>query len=420
MQLNARTMTLSITEQVRDMYTRFPYPPPGALEGVPMPAIMNYARFVLWPERRDLGGLRVLDAGCGTGDTAVAIARANPDMEVVGIDLSTTSLEHARASADRQGVGSNLQLHCLPIQEVAALGMRFDYIISAGVIHHLDNPLVGLRALTDVLAPAGGMYLMLYATFGRAGVYQVQNALRMLAGDADFGERVELARALLQHLPANHDFNSRDWNDPKWPGDAGIVDLLLHVRDRSYTVPQIYELLDAAGLQLIRFADPLIYEPATYMSDAYLGEQFAALAPRARAELAELLCGRMCKHDFFATRKTYVPLHPVATGEVLLALRPRLSPLFAWNELQEVESEGQRLVRVRERALSERYGREFDLQPWHLAVLQQCDTERTTLELFLLNDVQAAIPADDIDAKLDLFGAALQELAGHEVIFCEP
>src|SRR5258708_26947671 len=157
MQLNARTMALSITEQVRDMYPRFPYPPPGALEGVPMPAIMNYARFVLWPERRDLGGLRVLDAGCGTGDTAVAIARANPDMEVVGIDLSTTSLEHARASADRQGVGTNLQLHCLPIQEVAALGMRFDYIISPGVIHHLDNPLVGLRALTDVLPPAGRM-----------------------------------------------------------------------------------------------------------------------------------------------------------------------------------------------------------------------------------------------------------------------
>jgi hypothetical protein len=264
------------------------------------------------------------------------------------------------------------------------------------------------------------MYLMLYATFGRSGVYQLQNALRLLAGDADYAKRVELARAVLHYLPENHHFNSRDWNDPKWPGDAGLVDLLLHVRDRSYTVPQIYDLLDEAGLRLARFMDPLTYEPATHMGNAGLDDQFEALDPRSRAELAELLCGRICKHEFYATRETYVPFHPAATGEVLLALRPRLSPMFAWNELEEVESEGQRLARVRERGLSEHYARHFDIQPWNITILQKCDGTRTTLELFLLDEVQAAIPVDDIDAKLDLFGAALQGLAAHEAIFCEP
>src|SRR6266542_3084799 len=238
-------MTLAaITAQVRDMYTRFPYPPPGVLAGTPIPAIMDYTRFIFWPERRDLSGLRVLDAGCGTGDTAVAIAAANPTIEVVGIDLSETSLALARAQAD---------------------------------------------------------------------------------------QRVALARALVQRLPQDHPFKAREWTDPNWPGDAGLVDLLLHVRDRSYTVPQIFELLDGAGLQLARFMDPLSYEPATYVGQA--GE-FDALDPRRRAELAELLCGSMRKHSFYATRSTYTPFHPLPAGELLLGLRPRLSPLFAWDSLE--------------------------------------------------------------------------------------
>src|SRR5207253_7021171 len=125
-QLNALTaMQLSsITEQVRDMYTRFPYPPPNVLTGTPAPAMMDYTRFVLWPGRPDFNGLRVLDAGCGTGNTAVAIAEAYPEIEVVGIDLSETSLQHTRALARKRGVRGNLELHCLPIQEVGALGHR--------------------------------------------------------------------------------------------------------------------------------------------------------------------------------------------------------------------------------------------------------------------------------------------------------
>src|ERR1700730_9883613 len=53
----------TITQQVREMYTRFPYPPPGAMDGVPFSAFMDYIRHIFWPARSDLAGLRVLDAG---------------------------------------------------------------------------------------------------------------------------------------------------------------------------------------------------------------------------------------------------------------------------------------------------------------------------------------------------------------------
>jgi 2-polyprenyl-3-methyl-5-hydroxy-6-metoxy-1,4-benzoquinol methylase len=410
----------SITEQVRDMYTRFPYPPPNVVTGTPAPAMMDYTRFVLWPGRRNFTGMRVLDAGCGTGNTAVSIARAYPEIEVVGIDLSETSLKHARALAREHGVGGNLELHCLPIQEVETLGQRFDYIVSSGVIHHLDDPVRGLRALTDVLTSTGGIFLMLYATYGRAGVYQLQDALRLLGTGADYDERVALARAVVKHLPDDHTFKATSWQDPNWPGDAGLVDLLLHVRDRSYTVPQVYELLDNSGLQLVRFMDPLTYEPATYLKNAGMQDRLATFEPRVRAELAELLCGRMRKHHVFATRKDYAPFNPVPTGEVLLALRPRLSVFFRWDRVETLEVDGQRVVRLHELRVSEHYARQFDLQPWHTTILRKCDGTRTTLAIFLLDEVQAAIPVDDIDGKLDLFGSLMEMFAAQEVILCEP
>jgi SAM-dependent methyltransferase len=413
-------MTLTaITEQVRDMYTRFPYPPPGVLIGTPIPAILDYTRFLFWPGRRDLRGLRVLDAGCGTGDTAVAIARANPEIEVVGIDLSETSLGHARAYADTQGVGANLQLHCLPIQEVGTLGQTFDYIISSGVIHHLDDPTRGLNALVDVLAPNGGIFLMLYATYGRAGVYQLQDALRLMSEDADYSEKVALARTVVGGLVADHPFKQLGFTDHRWPGDAGLVDLLLHVRDRSYTVPQIFELLDDTGLQLTRFMDPLAYEPSTYQSDPSLAARFDALDPRERATLAELLCGTMRKHSLYATRKAYTPFQPSPTGELLLALRPRLSPLFAWDSLETPDARNKNLVRVNERPLSDHYSRHFDLPRWSLPILQLCDGARTALDLFGLPAVQSTLPGASIDDKLDAFGGLLQECAAQEMIFCE-
>ncbi|HLZ30210.1 MAG TPA: methyltransferase [Chloroflexota bacterium] len=409
------------TQQVRDLYTRFPYPPVGvtAERGTPIPAILDYTRHIFWPGRSELAGLRVLDAGCGTGRTAVAIARDYPEVEVLGIDLSEASLDRARLLAHAANVGHNLQWKMLPIEEVGTLGQEFDYIIASGVIHHLASPEHGLRALTDVLAPTGGMFLMVYATYGRAGVYMLQDAIRLLGAGADYPELVAMTRPLLEHLPADHPFNALAWQDAIWKDDAGIVDLLLHVRDRSYTVPQLFALLDGAGLRLTRFADQVAYDPAMYVQQPELMERVAGLDARARAEVAELLGGRMRKHAAYVTRATYTPFQPTPTGLVLLALHPRRSPLFRWDELRVVGKKQRKQFRLTEGAGSEAHTREFDFAAWQLAVVSECDGIRTAMDVFNLPQVQRQIPGDNPDAKLQRFGELLEILAAGEVIWCE-
>src|SRR5262249_62235213 len=74
----------------------------------------------------------------------------------------------------------NLKTRQLPIENANDLDEDFDLIISTGVLHHLADPEAGLRALRSVLRPKGAMYLMLYAPYGRTGVYMLQDYCRKL------------------------------------------------------------------------------------------------------------------------------------------------------------------------------------------------------------------------------------------------
>lgn len=64
---------------------------------------------------KEAGCRRVLDIACGNGAGAIAIALANPDVHVVGIDYAAPNIEHAKAAAQAAGVGDRCDFHCSPI-----------------------------------------------------------------------------------------------------------------------------------------------------------------------------------------------------------------------------------------------------------------------------------------------------------------
>jgi SAM-dependent methyltransferase len=86
-------------------------------------------------------------------------------------------LRHTR-DLQRKYKLENLELHQLPIERIRELGRSFDLIVCTGVLHHLLDPDLGLRALRAVLRPHGAMRLMVYAPYGRAGIYMMQEYCR--------------------------------------------------------------------------------------------------------------------------------------------------------------------------------------------------------------------------------------------------
>jgi 2-polyprenyl-3-methyl-5-hydroxy-6-metoxy-1,4-benzoquinol methylase len=92
-------------------------------------------------------------AGCGTSQAA-KVALCWPRAQVVGTDVSATSIQQTEKLKRKHGI-DNHERQQLPVERAVELGRIFDHMICTGVLHHLPDPDQGLTALHDVLVPEG-------------------------------------------------------------------------------------------------------------------------------------------------------------------------------------------------------------------------------------------------------------------------
>ncbi len=310
-------------EPVRDQYEAYPYPARDPKdEGKRLIAgspsnLAEIDHYVFAGRGEFAKPFRALVAGGGTGDAAIMLAQQLSDRarergqgvpggeapgEVVYLDVAQAAREIAEARANERGL-TNISFHRGSLLELSKLGLgSFDYIDCCGVLHHLEDPPAGLAALAEALQAAGGMGLMLYAPFGRGGVYPAQAMLRDLGEGLALAERVGLARRLLAALPATNWLTRNPFLSDHKQSDAELVDLLLHARDRAYTVEQAAALVTGAGLRLVSFIEPARYEPASYLKDPVLLKRLIGLDPLARAAFAEKLAGNIKRHVFYVVK----------------------------------------------------------------------------------------------------------------------
>ena len=171
--------TARVAEKVREFYERHPYPPP-------IDDLDRYRRLwddlrrrvdahLFWPTEPYREDRSVLVAGCGTSQAAKYALRW-PRAKVTGIDVSANSIRRTEKLKRKYRL-ENLEVRQIAVERAGELGRRFDQVVSTGVLHHLPDPDAGLRSLRDVLEPGGAMHLMVYAPYGRAGVYMLQDVL---------------------------------------------------------------------------------------------------------------------------------------------------------------------------------------------------------------------------------------------------
>jgi SAM-dependent methyltransferase len=290
---------------IRAFYESHPYPTPIAsleprLDRYRDPHRRRAQNLLLWPLEKPRPGRSILVAGCGTSQAAKH-ALMEPDARVTAIDVSETSLRHTRDLQQKHGI-KNLHLHQLAIERIGELGETFDQIVCTGVLHHLNDPDVGLRSLRDVLTRYGAMHIMVYGPYGRAGIYMMQDYSRLLGisvGDDELRDLGETVQALpVEHPIAGVVKRAKDFARP----DA-LADALLNPQDRAYSVPQIYNWLELCGLKLGRWYEQAQYLPQCgAIEDAPHGARLTALPSPAQHAAIELLRGTMDRHSFIAYR----------------------------------------------------------------------------------------------------------------------
>jgi SAM-dependent methyltransferase len=290
-------------DAVRDFYERMPYPAPLTALHEDRNLYANPARrralfHRMWPTTAPREHQEILIAGCGTSQAASHALR-EPGARVTAIDISETSLRHTR-DLQRKYKLDNLELQQLPLERVQELGRSFDQIVCTGVLHHLADPDAGLRALRDVLRPQGAMHVMVYAPYGRAGIYMMQEYCRLLGIGASDDELRDLAGAI-GGLSADHPIaavlrRAKDFQEP-----AAMADALLHPVDRAYTVPEVYAWLERCGLTFGRWLEQAAYLPQCgALAKSPHAARIASLPARVQHALIELFRGTMVMHHFIA------------------------------------------------------------------------------------------------------------------------
>jgi|TARA_Y100000031_G_scaffold149194_1_gene186602 SAM-dependent methyltransferase len=182
-----------VTEAVAEMYSQYPYPLCG-----------NHSDYIstwILPHLKSSGKTfhRILDAGCGTGNISIELAKTFPDAEVIGIDITDRSIKIAKKRAQKDTPNLSIQKSNL-MQYDPSLGV-FDYIHCQGVIHHLSSPEKGLKNLNSYIDDRGLLFIWLYMALGRQFITETREILSLLGVDAlGYEERLELLDLVQRHF----------------------------------------------------------------------------------------------------------------------------------------------------------------------------------------------------------------------------
>ncbi len=303
-ELHAATAA-AIAGQVSAFYERHPYPPP-------VDDLQTYRQLwddqrrradshLFWPAEPYRDDRSILVAGCGTTQAAHYALRW-PRAQVIGIDVSSRSIAFTQG-LKRTHALANLEVRQLPVERAAELRQSFEHVVCTGVLHHLPNPDAGLRALRDVLTPTGAINVMVYAPYGRAGIYMLQHYCRRLGIGTTAPEIRDLA-ASLKALPPDHPLAPLLRNSPDFTDLAGLADALLHPQDRSYSVPQLLDFLGRAGLAFGRWVRQAPYLPwCGALASTPHQSRLVGLTAEAQYAAVELFRGTMVRHGVVAYRK---------------------------------------------------------------------------------------------------------------------
>ena len=201
-------------------------------------------RFPLQPD--------ILVAGCGTGQHSLITASRFSDCNVLAIDLSLNSLSYAIRKTQELGI-TNVEYMQGDILKLNQLERQFDIIESTGVLHHMDDPLAGWEILLGRLRPEGLMKIALYSHTARQPIVEAHKYIKKKKYVGSSNDIRKFREDII-----NMDLNSgseikKIVDSQDFYSLSSCRDLLFHVQEHRFTLPQIEGILKELDLKFLGF-----------------------------------------------------------------------------------------------------------------------------------------------------------------------
>ena len=240
-----------VSKLVRDQYEENPYPRWRYTEHSVPKKISDLIGSKVITDIIKINNPNVLIAGCGTGNHTIQGTRYK-NANILAIDLSFASLAYSKRKTEELGY-KNIKYLNADILQLKKLGRKFDIIECVGTLHHMEDPIAGLKVLLNILEPHGYLKLGLYSEIARQDVVKVrefikqQNFKNITKDIKKFRQDIIYRKVdpIIQKIVSttNKDFYSI----------STLRDLLFHVQEHHFTIPQISTLLKDFNLEFLGF-----------------------------------------------------------------------------------------------------------------------------------------------------------------------
>ncbi len=194
---------------------------------------------------------RVLIAGCGTGLHAIAYANSIHGARVTAIDPSLNNLAYAKRMAGEFGV-RNIEFLQGGMKQLRGAGLKFDFIHAPGQLHQMDDPLEGMRILTDCLNPSGVLSAILYSENARRPIAAAREYVAERAYPSTLAGIRECRNAIMG-LPDTHPVKTVTSEGSDFYTLSGCRALLFRSGEHSITCLQRQQMIDDLGLEFLGF-----------------------------------------------------------------------------------------------------------------------------------------------------------------------
>ena len=247
-----------ISQKVRDQYEENPYPrwrytymksPSNLLNNINNQIRPNKIKF-----NNKFNNPNILVAGCGTGKH-IFVAEDYLNANILVVDLSIASLAYAKRKTEELGLNNVEFLHA-DILQLNNLNRKFDLIECMGVLHHMENPIKGLKVLLDLLEPHGFLKLGLYSQIARQDIVRAKEFIR----SNNFKSTIDDIRSFRQVIinEKNDQLLHKICNKFDFYSTSSVRDLVFHVQEHRFTLPQLSKILLNFNLEFLGFADLII------------------------------------------------------------------------------------------------------------------------------------------------------------------
>jgi len=243
------------SRRVQAQYEAYPYPRWQSLPRAKPAPFTTGLRQAIWPHRPaalpEIAAPRILVAGCGTGHQAALTASRYENASVLAIDLSRASLAYAERMARDLEI-TNIRFAQGDILDLDRVGETFDVVECIGVLHHLERPADGLAKLVAATRPGGFVRIGLYSKASRRDIDALRQRLGATPDQAASPAEIRALRGKVIGL-VEAGFDPEILETLDFYSTSMVKDLLFHVCEHSFTIPELEALMRAAGLAFLGF-----------------------------------------------------------------------------------------------------------------------------------------------------------------------